>query len=116
MRNEESKLQINCVKWFRYQYPEYNKLLFAVPNGGNRSPITAKILKAEGVVAGVADLIFLKPNKDFHALLIEMKHGKNKQSEHQKEFQFVAESHGYKYELCYSFEEFQQIINNYFTK
>lgn len=113
MRNEESKLQIACVKWFRYQYPEYARQLFAVPNGGNRNLITAKILKAEGVLPGVADLIFLKPNAEYHALCIEMKYGKGKQSELQKEWQFIIEGHGYKYEVCNSLESFINTINTY---
>lgn len=113
MRNEESKIQISCVKWFRYQYPEYASLLFAVPNGGNRNLITAKIMKAEGVLSGVSDLIFLKPNSKFHALCIEMKQGKGKQSQNQKEWQFVVEGHGYKYVVCYSLEEFMNTINEY---
>ena len=64
MRNEESKLQQPCITWFRLQYPRLAKLLFAVPN----------ILKWEGVVAGVADLI---PKKCYASLCIEIKYGKN---------------------------------------
>jgi hypothetical protein len=42
----ESKLQIAMVKWFRLQYPDH--VLYAIPNGGNRSAITGAIMKAEG--------------------------------------------------------------------
>ena len=63
MKNVESKIQIACVNWFRYQYPKYKKLLFSVPNGGARNSITGAILKMEGALAGVSDLIFLKPNR-----------------------------------------------------
>lgn len=48
-----------CVGWFRLQYPAVGKLLFAVPNGGARSRTEAAIMKAEGVTAGVTDLILL---------------------------------------------------------
>jgi hypothetical protein len=44
----ESKLQIAMVKWFRLQYPDY--VLYAIPNGGNRSAITGAIIKAEGTI------------------------------------------------------------------
>ena len=81
MKQLESKLQILCVKWFRLQFP--NVLIFSIPNGGQRSLITAKILKAEGTVSGVADLQILKAKKGYNGLFIEMKYGKGKQSENQ---------------------------------
>ena len=70
MKNIESKIQIACVNWFRYQYPEYKKLLFSVPNGGARNSITGAILKAEGALSGVSDLILLKPNKSYSTLAL----------------------------------------------
>ena len=56
MRHAESDIQQACVSWFRWQYPRYAKLLFAVPNGGQRSAVEAKIMSGEGVMAGVADV------------------------------------------------------------
>lgn len=44
--------------------------MFAVPNGGYRSPVEAAILKGLGVVAGVHDLIVLW---DRRAFLMEVK-------------------------------------------
>lgn len=119
MRNKqsESQLQGECVRWFRYQYPQYRLLLFAIPNGGKRNISTAKRLKAEGVVSGVADLFLAVQYKGWHTgaggLFIEMKYGKGKQSESQKEFQAAVLKADYKYEICSSFDEFQKTINNY---
>ena len=62
-----------CVSWFRLQYPDIGKLLFAVPNGGARGRTEAAIMKAEGVTAGVTDLILLLGRGGFNALCIEMK-------------------------------------------
>ena len=50
MKHEESRLQQNCVKWFRYQYPEPKYLIYANANGGARSRIEAMIMKGEGVL------------------------------------------------------------------
>lgn len=113
--NHESQLQQQCVMWFNYEpkYRKYEGLLFAVPNGGQRSKKTATDLKKEGVVSGVADLILDVPNKQFHGLRIEMKYGKNKQSDAQKLYQQRVTAQGYQYSLCYTFEEFQQVINDY---
>lgn len=113
MKSRETQLQKSCVRWFRMQYRRYNKLLFAVPNGGKRDPITASRLKAEGVVPGVSDLIFLYPNGIYPFLCIEMKYGKNEQSEHQKEWQEDVESVGGLYLVINSFDSFKTAINNY---
>ena len=67
------------------QFP--NVLIFSIPNGGQRSLITAKILKAEGTVSGVADLQIMKAKHGYNGLFIEMKYGKGKQSENQINFQ-----------------------------
>lgn len=113
MRHQESELQRSCVKWFRYSYPQFKKLLFAVPNGGFRNVREASIMKAEGVVAGVSDLILLLPRKDHHALCIEMKTEKGRQSDNQKEFEDAVVEQGYKYIVCRSFDEFMEEIDNY---
>jgi len=112
---QEDYLQSECVRWFRYQYPEMKKLLFAVPNGGKRGKATAAILKAVGVVAGVSDLILLVSKKGYGSLCIEMKTPKGRQSDDQAAFEIEAISAGNKYELCRSFDEFKETINNYLS-
>ena len=113
MKRDEGYLQSECVRWFRLQYPKMEKLLFAVPNGGSRKLIEAKRLKGQGVVAGVSDLILLVPNRGYFALCIEMKFGKGKQTENQKEWQKAVEKEKYKYVICRSIDEFISEINNY---
>lgn len=104
MNHHEHNLQTACVRWFRYQYPKY--LCFAVPNGGNRNTLEASRLKAEGVLAGVSDLIIVSEKK---VLFIEMKTAKGRQNENQKTFQQKLEKLGYLYFICRSFEEFEKI-------
>jgi hypothetical protein len=113
MKHLESRLQQNCIKWFRYCYPQYDKVMFAVPNGGARTAREAAIFKHEGVVPGVSDLVLLVAKNDFNALLIELKIGMNKQSKKQKEFQKQAEKYKNKYVLVYSFDEFMKEVENY---
>lgn len=111
MKHEESNLQQACVKWFRLQYP--NLIIFAIPNGGSRNVIEAARLKREGVLAGVADLMVLKPNKQYYGLLIEMKIGKGRQSENQILFEMYCVHHYYKYSIARSIDEFINIVENY---
>lgn len=46
--------QVAVVVWFRETFP--GVLIYAIPNGGARSPTAGAALKAEGVVAGMPDL------------------------------------------------------------
>lgn len=109
----ESKLQISCVKWFRYQYPELRFLFYHTPNGRMRTASEARILKLEGVVSGVADLTLLVPAKNYHGLFIEIKTPKGRQTPSQKMFQLQVEKQGYKYAICKTLEDFMYVVNNY---
>lgn len=111
----EASLQEFCVREFALRFPEIEQCFFAVPNGGSRNSLEAINLKRQGVKAGVSDIVCLVPNKEFHGLCIEMKFGKNKQSERQKDFQKLVTRLGYKYVLCYSITDFDRIIEEYFA-
>ena len=113
MKHEESKTQRACVKWFRLVYPELSRLLFAVPNGGKRGIREAVIMKAEGVVAGVADLLLLVPRGGYNALAIEMKGDKGKQTKNQKLWQQDFEKAGGKYVVCRGFDNFKKETKSY---
>lgn len=109
----ESQLQHSCLQWFRIQYPSLFLMLFAVPNGGKRDAKTGALMKYEGVLRGVADLILLIPKKGFASLCIEMKTPKGAQSDFQREWQKEAEKYRNKYVICHSLEEFMNEINSY---
>lgn len=112
--DEEHRIQCECVKWFHFTHPKLHGRLFAVPNGGRRDETTAAKLKAEGVVAGVADLILLKSNRDYGALLIEMKTLKGRQADTQKWWQNIVCADGeYKYVVCRSFDDFKREVDDY---
>jgi len=113
--NEEAMLQKACVRWFRCQYPTLAPLLFAVPNGGFRNEIEAKELARQGVVSGVADLILLKPSKDrqFSALCLELKAKTGKQSLNQISWEKHAKSHGNRYVLVKTIEEFMRFVTEH---
>lgn len=111
--DEEHRIQSACVRAFRYKYPKLRHNLFSVPNGGRRDQVTGAKLKAEGVLAGVSDLIFLKSNRFYGALLIEMKTPKGRQQETQKDWERKITADGYKYVVCRSVNEFMQEIDDY---
>ena len=114
MNYPESNTQQACVKWFRLQYPELSYLLISVPNGGKRFKQTARILKSEGTVAGVADLLLLVPTQHYACLAIEMKSEKGKIQPSQELWKLEFERFTtHKYIICRSFEQFVNEINNY---
>ena len=113
MRFIESEFQKACVRWFGYQYPEIESLLFAVPNGGKRDAREAARLKAEGVRAGVTDLILLVPRNGFAALCIELKTKTGKVSDKQRKWQESARNAGNKVVTCRDIEQFVNEVNEY---
>lgn len=113
MQHQEHNLQVACVRYFRYRYPNIAPLLFAVPNGGNRNLREAARLKAEGVTPGVADLILLLPSRTHHALCLELKTDKGRLSPQQKEWLSVAEKYGAKTAVIRSIDDFILEVDNY---
>lgn len=115
MKHPESDLQADCVKWFKYQYPQLNKVFFSVPNGSKRTRAQQAILKKEGAVSGVSDLILLVPNSEFNCLCLEAKIKPNKQSEEQIEFEKAVTNFGSCYKVFYTFEGFRSIVTSYLS-
>lgn len=129
MKQLESKLQAECVKWFRLQHRD--KLIFAIPNGGSRNVMEAANLKRSGVLSGVSDLFIAEPSMidvnlssdktsiyvpkfvTYHGMFIEMKYGKNKLQESQIKFSEIVLSKGYHFVTCYSFDDFKKEVENY---
>lgn len=107
----ESALQSACINWFRYQYPKL--IMFAIPNGGQRSEIGGAILKREGVLAGVSDLFLMEPRGVFHGMFIEMKTPDNYMTEKQKLFFEQATLRGYKCVCCKTNVDFRHEVEAY---
>lgn len=114
-RHIESQIQQKCKRWFDIRFAPYKRLLFAVPNGGLRGKVEARIMKAEGIVAGVADMILLIPRKNYGALCIEFKTKTGKQSELQKSWQAECERVGNKYIIVRDPDQFAKEVTAYLT-
>lgn len=114
-QHKESELQIQCVRWFAYEYPHLRMLLYHPKNEGTANGrVRGAIAKAEGVVAGVADLILQAPSTDgFSCLAIEMKTPAGRQSQEQKLFErYITAANG-KYVIVRSFDDFKSIVMEY---
>jgi hypothetical protein len=109
----EHKIQVACVRWFRYQFPEY--IIFHIPNERKQSPTAGARFKTLGVLAGVPDLFVPVARHGFNGLFIEIKHGKNILTENQKIVISKLKSQDYQVAVCYSFDDFEMVINIYFS-
>lgn len=117
-KNREQQMQVACVTWFRLQYPQYQKLLISVPNGAALTNGAASWgrLKAEGAVAGAADLLLLVPRGEFPYLAIEMKTAKGRQRESQREWMEAVRGVGGRYEVVRSTFMFEEVLKAYLAE
>ena len=108
----EQEQVINWCGWQQAQHPEL-KLIFHIPNGGSRNKAEAANLKRQGVKAGVPDLCLPVSKNGFHGLYIEMKYGRNKTTDQQKEWLEELTEQGYFTAVCYGAEEAKRVISKY---
>lgn len=107
MRHDEANFQVGVVRFLRSQ----GHYVFAVPNGGSRNLREAVNLKAQGVMAGVSDLIVLLPNKKVYFIEIKNPNGKGRQSPAQREFEDNVRAHGHEYLIWDNWTQVEQFIN-----
>ena len=105
----EHEEQRELVRWFRQTYKWVR--IFAIPNGGARSPATAGRLKAEGVSSGVPDLCI-----PAWRLWVEMKRTKGGSvSPEQKDWIKYLEDVGYCVKVCKGAEDAKKQIQAFVT-
>jgi len=89
----------------RNKYPVLNRLIFAIPNGGNLVKNTnkkgqnfsweGKKLKDEGMKSGVLDVFLSVPNTKYHGLYLEFKSKNGVISDNQMLFCNEVRAQGY---------------------
>lgn len=103
-QNPEHDLQV----WFCKLLEQNNIFFFAVPNGNLRKKSVARMLKAEGVRAGTADIVVVVKDA---VIFVEMKAGKQgKQQPSQKEFEKKVKSLGHNYIVLRSWRECEEFV------
>jgi VRR-NUC domain-containing protein len=114
-RELERRHQVALIKWVRSVKTAYPvlKLLYAVPNGGDRNLRVARKLKAEGVLAGVADLCLPAARRGYHGLYIEMKSEVGVATKEQKEFLRGVSGEGYCAVIAHGFDEAKTTLEWY---
>jgi hypothetical protein len=111
----EHQIQSGFFQWVRLaEKTDWRlKLLFAVPNGGLRSAKTAGMLWAEGVRAGVPDIMFPFPAGPFCGLAIEFKRPRKTTSEAQDEYIDLLINAGWMAVICTDAEAAVRTVQDY---
>lgn len=121
MRNfkidDESGNQEALFEWAAYNTVRFPELeyMYHVPNGGKRDKATAVALKRQGVKAGVPDIALPVPRGDWHGLYIELKVGKNKETDNQRRWLKYLDEQGYFTAVCYGWQQAAREIEGYLT-
>lgn len=110
---EEQATLFNWAAMKSGRRPEL-RLLFHIPNGGERRKTEAVRFKAEGVKPGVPDLFLPVARGPWHGLFIEMKRQKGgRVSDAQKRWINSLLRQGYLAEVCFGWKEAADLIENY---
>lgn len=109
--------QVAVCQWWKgyaaqHKIPE--NLLFAIPNGANKSMASAAKFKREGLRKGVPDLFLAISMKGWHGLFIEMKRVKRSYaSDEQIEVGGLLVKQGYEVYFCLGAEQAIKVIKEY---
>jgi hypothetical protein len=102
--------QVEFIQWMRRSHPEHR--VFAIGNGGLRNKVVAMNMKAEGVTAGVPDLMIPSLN-----CFIEMKRTKGGTiSPEQLDWIIYLNDVGYHAQVCKGKDEAIDFIKHVLTK
>lgn len=93
-------------------------MLHATPNGGYRPMTTAVMLKAEGVKAGVPDILLPIPRGQWHSLWLELKRAdhSNGPTKEQQEWIKQLRHYGNMALVCYGADEAIAAIESYLAQ
>jgi hypothetical protein len=113
----EHQEQVMLIKWCelnKTRYPGLD-LIFAIPNGANKSRVAAAQFKAEGLKSGVPDLFLPIAKSGCYGLFIEMKRKKPKGTVSKNQWGWIDSllDQGYGAVVCYGFEDAKQVIEDY---
>ena len=116
-RDPEHQEAVALMRWVelaKAAHPEL-ALLYAIPNGGKRSKITAARLKAEGVRAGVPDYCLPVARGGYHALYVELKTLTGRPSREQIDYIRQLEGAGNMCCVAKGWDQAQRCIVDYLT-
>lgn len=112
---KEHEIQATFIRWVKLaEKADWRlKLLFAVPNAGRRTRAEAAWMIAEGLRAGVPDIILPYPSGPFVGLAIEFKRPGETTSEKQDEYIPLLVDAGWLVVICTDPEAAIRTVQDY---
>ena len=95
------------------RYHKLDDFIWHCANERVISPQGGALLKRKGVLAGVSDLIVMRPKNGFHGLFVELKVKGGKLSPAQTKFLATMEREGYMARVCWSAQEAIDLLISY---
>ena len=108
-KQPEAELQKAFYRWIMLTKRK-SVVVFAVPNGGYRSPVEASIMKSTGVVPGIPDMVMIHQGQ---AHFLELKASKGKLTPIQIMVGEDLIHSGAKYSVAYSLDEAMDIVRHW---
>jgi len=87
--------------------------MYHVPNEGKRSALTGNRLKQAGLKPGVPDIVLPVARGGYIGLYIELKYGRNKATENQKDWLRGLRDQRHLTSVCYGWEQAKDLIEAY---
>lgn len=107
----EHQIQSALFKWLATVHP--NVVAYAIPNAARRSMAQAAYLKAEGLRAGMPDVVVATARGGFHGLYLELKTDSGKLSDHQREMLSRLADEHYACAVAYGLDDAIFLITKY---
>ena len=107
----EHQIQAALFKWLAAVHPKV--VAYAIPNAARRSMAQAAYLKAEGLRAGMPDVVIATARGGYHGMYLELKTQKGKLSESQTEMLTRLANEGYASAVAYGLDDAIFLITKY---
>ena len=116
----EEEEQITLFRWADWmaqvRWPEL-AMMYHVPNGGYRNKAEAGRFRAQGVRAGVPDIVLPVPRGGYHGLYIELKRTVGgRVSDDQRDWLDRLTAQGYYTAVCRGWEAAKDAIESYLQR
>lgn len=109
----EDRIQADVIAWARAHDDQRVRLLFHIPNGGERTAVAGGRLVALGVKRGVSDLFLPAPVYPYSGLWVEMKTATGALSIPQRGWLAEMAAQGYAVAVCRSADDAIATITRY---
>jgi hypothetical protein len=109
----ESRIQSQCVVWFKNTYRQQRDLFYQIKNDGLKKKRTAVLDTGMGLTAGIPDTFLAIPTQTHAGLYVEFKTPEGKLSQEQRRVIPQLEAQGYRVEIVRTLEQFQVLVREY---